>query len=103
MVNKLSTKFLTYLGLVAADARISSPDTVVMAVLSDFLQQLQSCLSLTARPESGFVNGNSQRKKSSIQSMVLQIHAFYNWDLALVQNFLPLNLQSQLLETLLCR
>ena len=52
---------------------------------------------------SGFVQGNTQRKRSYIQSMVLQIHAFYNWDLELVQKNLPLNLQSQLLETLLCR
>jgi len=37
--------------------------------------------------------------------MALQIHAFFQWDLDLIQKHLPLNLQSQLLETLLwtCR
>ena len=74
-----------------------------MAVLSDFLQQLQSSPNLSAKLEPGFVHENSLRKRSYIQSMVLQIHAFYNWDLELVQKHLPLNLQSQLLETLLCR
>ena len=85
------------------DSQASCPDSVMMSILNNSLKQIQSCHYLTARPESGFVSGNSQRKTSSIKSLVLQINAFYNWDLAPVQNSLPLNLRSQLLETLLSR
>ena len=70
------------------------PD-VVSGVLTDFLQQMHA----DNKPESS--SEVNQRRKASIQMMALQIAASFNWNLDWIQENLALNLQLQLLDTLL--